>query len=46
MNPGRPSGSRGSPRHFIITFHDQTFECIADDIAGHSTADLPPFPAD
>ncbi len=22
-----------SPRHFIITFHDSTFECLADDIA-------------
>ncbi len=21
-----------SPRHFIITFHDNTFECLADDI--------------
>jgi hypothetical protein len=45
-NPGRPSGGRGSSRHFIITFHDQTFECIADDIVGHTAAALPPFPAD
>jgi hypothetical protein len=43
---GRPSGSRGASRHFIITFHDSTFECIADDIVGHTAAaDLPPFPA-
>lgn len=45
-SPGRPSGSRGSSRHFIITFHDQTFECIADDIVGHTASDFPPFPAD
>lgn len=45
-SPGSPSGSRGSSRHFIITFHDQTFECIADDVVGHTAADLPPFPAD
>ena len=44
---GRPSGSSGSSRHFIITFHDSTCERIADDIVGHTAvADLPPFPAE
>lgn len=37
--PGRPSGSRGAPRHFIITFHDDTFECIADDVVGELATD-------
>ena len=44
--PGQPSGSRGSSRHFIITFHDETFECIAEDILGYFTTELPPFPGD
>ena len=27
-SPGSPSGSRGSSRHFIITFHDQTLSAL------------------
>ncbi len=29
-----PDYTRPSKRHFIITFHDSTFECIADQLAG------------
>ena len=34
------SGERGSARHFLITFLDQTFECFADDISGEFAGDL------
>jgi hypothetical protein len=27
-----PGQRRGATRHFLITFHDSTFECLADDV--------------
>jgi hypothetical protein len=34
------SGERGSARHFVITFHQDTFECFADDLTGEFTEDV------
>jgi hypothetical protein len=34
-------GDRSTLRHFIITFHDSTFECLADDI--HLTISNEPY---
>lgn len=36
---GRPLGSAAGPRlrHFVITFADSTFECLADDLRGQFT---------
>jgi hypothetical protein len=43
VGPEKPelrSGSPGRSRHFVITFHDETFECFAKDIVGEFTSDL------
>jgi hypothetical protein len=35
-----PSPSRGSNRHFVVTFHDSTFECIAERMEGRFASSL------
>jgi len=33
------AASTRQPRHFVVTFHDSTFECLADGYAGQFTTD-------
>lgn len=37
-HPG--SGSVGNSRHFVVTFHDEMFQCFAGDMLGEFTSDL------
>jgi hypothetical protein len=36
--PDRPTPP-DHPRHFVVTFHDETFECLADSVAGEFTSE-------
>ena len=37
LHPERPTRS-DRPRHFVVTFNDNTFECVADSIDGQFTS--------
>lgn len=43
--PNSPRSAWGPARHFVITFHDSTFECLARGIHGSFTAEQPAFMA-
>ena len=42
---GSSATSKAPMRHFIITFHDSTFECLARTISGAFAASLPDAPS-